>query len=140
MLRWYHVRLRANSYLGTQCCVVRRSVLKSYKFETRFGAGVDDFDLQIRLCRDGLKLVISRVVSVHIKNETFDEFVSHTQSTGKFRNHYFHKYGIGYLKYFPLTMEFYWILDSVLSGRIRLIPYHAVNGVVQTFGFFAGGP
>jgi glycosyltransferase involved in cell wall biosynthesis len=142
LLRWYRAQRRAgklgSSYLGIQCCIVRRDVLLKYRFETRFSGGMDDVDLQYRLLRDGHRLAVSTVVSEHIKNQSLREFFAYRVYMGRVRNGYFLKHRFSYLKYFPLTMEAYWVLVSLAQGAFRLIPYHLVNGVAQTLGFIEG--
>jgi hypothetical protein len=107
-------------------------------FETRSSGGTDDVDLQYRLLRDGHRLAVSTVVSEHIKNQSLREFFAYRVYMGSVRNGYFLKYRFSYLKYFPLTMEAYWVLVSLAEGAFRLIPYHLVNGVAQTLGFIEG--
>lgn len=138
LLVWYRSRVRDGAYLGTHCCLMRRSLVMSHKFETRYGGGMDDVDLRFRLVEEGHKLVVSSIVGLHVKNQTFQEFVHYCLQVGKVRRGYLRKYGLAYLKYFPLSAEAYWALVSGATRRFNLIPYHFVTGISQTLGFIAG--
>jgi glycosyltransferase involved in cell wall biosynthesis len=138
MDEWYRTRAIDGSFLGTQCCLIRRQVILSYGFETRFGGGMDDRDMQSRLVRDGHSLRLSSTVATHLKNQNFTEFLRYKIHVGVVRRGYLRKYGLPYLQYFPLATGAYWAMSSCTSGQFELVPYHVASGAAQTLGFLLG--
>lgn len=124
--------------IGMAACLFRRETILKYGFELGYGGYIDDVDLEYRLRRDGHKFGRSSALIYHHVRADLKSFASYRFLLGRLAPHYIGKYGIRKVSLWPPLVIAYWLGFCLLKGKLRLIPYFVVDGIVQTAGMVKG--
>lgn len=126
-------------YLGLAACLFRRETILKYGFDISGRMrDVDDLDLALRLRREGYKFGISSASVYHNHREDFKGFVRYRFFLGKVYVQYIRRWGPWHTGVWVPIVMLYWLGFCLVKGKLKLIPYFAVNGVVRTAGMVKG--
>lgn len=137
----YGSKLRPpQNYLGLAACLFRRETIIKYGFDISGRMkDVDDIDLSLRLRRDGYEFGISSASVYHNHREDFKAFVKYRFFLGnKVYARFIRKWGLWYGGVWVPMVMLYWLGFCLLKGKLKLIPYFVVDGVVKTAGIMKG--
>ncbi|MDO8491214.1 MAG: glycosyltransferase family 2 protein, partial [Dehalococcoidia bacterium] len=124
--------------LGTAFCIFRRETILKYGFESGYGGGLDDIDLEMRLRKDGRTLGVSSArVYFHYRAD-LKSFFRTRFLWGRVAAGYVRKYGVWHARFWPPLRTVFWLGACVVKRRPRLVPYFVVDGIAGTTGMVKG--
>ena len=132
---------RVHDHIYMLACLFKRDILLKYGFylsERGLDNRIDDTDLEIRLRRDGLKFGRSSAVFHHHYRPDLKSFAKYRFFQGRVTVCYIRKYGPWHIGFWPPLTRLYWLGFLLARGKLRLVPYIVVDGVVQTAGLLRG--
>ena len=124
--------------IGMAASLFRRETILKYGFELGYGGYLDDRDLEIRLRRDGHTFGLSAATIYHHHKGDFGGFVGYRFLFGRLCAYHIHKHGPWHVGFWPPLFAAYWIAVCLARGKWKLIPYHIVDGIVETAGIAKG--
>jgi glycosyltransferase involved in cell wall biosynthesis len=124
--------------IGMAASLFRRETILKYGFELGYGGYLDDVDLEMRMRKDRHTFGLSSATIFHHHREGFRSFVSCRFLFGRLCVYHMHKYGPWKAGFWPPMFASYWIGICLVKGKLKLIPYHVVDGVVETAGMTKG--
>ena len=140
--QYQHARLsypeRRPPGIGMAGCLFRRETILEYGFELSCGGAMDDIALECRLRRDGYSFGRSSAIIYHHGSADLKSFVSYRFFLGQVKACYVRKFGPWHAGFWPPPCTLYWLAIALIKGKIKLIPYFIVNGVVETVGMVQG--
>jgi glycosyltransferase involved in cell wall biosynthesis len=124
--------------IGTVAALFRKDVLLAHPFDPNMTESCEDVDLDLRLRKSGYTVGVSNAVAYHYHRGEFSRFV---------RQRY--RYGLGDARFglkhrsirmllFPLQSALVSVITSILTCRLRLVPYWLAGGIVDFVGVFVG--
>lgn len=136
----YYGRVGPRDRIDTFAALFRRAVLLKYPFDANLRESREDFDLCRRLVENKQKLGVSTAIAYHFHRREFHAFVKQ-----RFRNGFGDaRFGFKYreTKVFidPLLTMISRIVRSMLTKRIKFVPYWFAGGLAQFLGVLAGLP
>lgn len=132
-------RRSPRDYLGLAACLFRRETIIKYGFDVSGRMrDVDDMDLALRLGKDDYKFGISTASVYHNHREDFKGFIRYRFFLGKVYVQYIRKWGPWHVGVWVPIVMLYWLGFCLVKGKLKLIPYFVVNGVVRTAGMAKG--
>jgi len=124
--------------IGMSASLFRRKTILKYRFEVGYGPRMDDVDLSIRLRKDGYLHGYSSVRCYHHHEASLNGFIKHRILLGSGRCSYILKYGSWHAEFWPPITTAYWLGFCLIKGNLKLLPYEAVAGVLDTAGLAKG--
>lgn len=128
-------------YIGMLTCLFRRETILGYRFDFSLDLserGMDDLDLELRLMRDGYKFGTSSAVCSHHHRVNLKSLARHQFLVAALAPRYIRKYGLWHARFWSPLATIYWLGYCLIKGKLRLIPYFLVNGIIQTAGMVKG--
>ncbi len=134
-----HVRMILNRIQGglSACVMDKKSALKTGFDPSIYLAG-DDIDFMYRLKRAGYKVGISSVVAEHEHQADFRSFVRQKFWYGRSKPALIRKHGPWKGDLWAPAVMAYWLGFCLIRGKLNLIPFFLVGGVVETAGMAKG--
>jgi glycosyltransferase involved in cell wall biosynthesis len=132
-----HPRNRPAS-IGMAASLFRRETILNYGFELGYGGYLDDRDLEIRLRRDGHTFGLSSATIYHRHKADLRTFVGYRFLFGRLCVYHMRKHGPWHVGFWPPLFAAYWFAFCLVRGKWKLIPYHIVDGIVETAGIAKG--
>jgi glycosyltransferase involved in cell wall biosynthesis len=132
-----HIR-RGHQYLATMACLLRRETILTYEFDFSPGGYVDDTLLELRLKKEGYTFGVSSAVAYHNHDVNFRDFTGYRYFLGSLNPTLVKKQGPFHAGFWPPLVALYWLGFCLVKGKLKLIPYFVVNGVVETAGMAKG--
>jgi len=136
----YHHRLRPRSdFLNTMAGLIRKETILRYKFDIS-EKYLDDFDLGIRLGREGYKFGTSSAIYYHRHQgrTDFRSYASYRFHLGWVMSRYIRKYGLWHIGFWAPVISLYWLGFFLIRGNLKMLPYLVVDGVVLNAGWVKG--
>lgn len=124
--------------IGMAACLFRRETILKYGFELSFGGYMDDIDLAYRLRKEGHRFALSSAQIYHYAKADLKSFVSYRFFFGRLKPYYIRKFGPWHAGFWPPMCMLYWVTFCLFKGKLKLIPYEIVDGVVETAGMVKG--
>lgn len=128
---------RIEGRLGTAASLLRRETILKYGFDLS-ERDLDDADLELRLKAEGYKFGLSSARYYHRYRVNLKSLAKYRFFLGRVGARYIRKYGPWHTGFWPLLHMFYWLGFCLIKGKLKLIPYVIVNGIVQTAGMVKG--
>jgi glycosyltransferase involved in cell wall biosynthesis len=132
---------RLQDHISMLASLFRRDTVLRYGFYLSMRGldnRMDDIDLEIRLRRDGFRFGRSSALFYHHYRSDFAAFAKYRFFLGRVTACYIRKYGPWHIGFWPPLTRLYWLGSFLMKGRLRLIPYIVVDGVVETAGLTTG--
>ncbi len=124
-------------FLSTVAGLTRRETVLSYGFNMR-DSRMDDADLEIRLRKDRQAFANSSAAYYKRYPRDVKSLVKQRFLYGLLAPRYLKEYGLRQFRFWlPLT-DAYWLSFCLLRGKFKMIPYFAVEAVIQTAGMVKG--
>jgi cellulose synthase/poly-beta-1,6-N-acetylglucosamine synthase-like glycosyltransferase len=136
--RLYFDRIGSKSSLGIGAALFRKETLLRHPFDRNFAESCEDKDLFLRLSRAGQKFGVSYPVVYHEHRREFREFAKQRFRGGWGRSRLASKYKSTRILIDPLATMVSSSLLSVIQGRIWLVPYWIVDGILRFIGCVCG--
>lgn len=140
---WQHAQLSSalshhQTHIEIQACILRRETVLKCGFETGYGGGLDDIDLEDRLIIEGHRLGISSASASFHYRADLSSFVNTRFFWGTVAVGYLRKHGIWHARFWPPLRSLFWLGFCLLRGKPRLIPFFFLDGIVGTVGMAKG--
>lgn len=124
--------------INITCGLLRRETILKYGFETSYGGYLDDLDLGYRLRKDGYRFGLSSARCYHHWRADLKSLAKYHFFLGRVRVGYIRKYGIWHAGFWPPLVMLHRLALCLIKGKLKLIPFEIVDGVVQTAGLATG--
>ncbi|HEY40744.1 MAG TPA: glycosyltransferase family 2 protein [Dehalococcoidia bacterium] len=139
---WNWTRLQQQSvrfevHLSTRAGLFNRETILKYPFDFSHGGYMDDLDLELRLRKDGYDFGVSSAF-FHGQSIGLRSLVGQRYVYGRAATRYIWKYGPWHVSFWPPLVTLYWLGFCLIKGRLKLIPYFVVDGIIQTVGMVTG--
>jgi glycosyltransferase involved in cell wall biosynthesis len=137
--QFYQAQLgKRHTGLATAACLIKKETVVKYGFELGYGGYIDDYDLELRLRRDGKKFGASSAVAYHKARDTFGSFWECWYVLGRVASYKVRKYGPGHAGFWPPLVTGYWVGRCLIKGKFWVIPYFLALGAAETAGMTRG--
>lgn len=123
--------------IGMLASIFRRGTILKYGFDPS-AENLDDMSLEFKLKKDGYRFGISSAQVYHHWKAGFRRMVAHRFILGRYKPRAILKYGPWHAGFWPPLSTAYWLSFWLAKGKLKLIPYQIVDGVVQTAGMIKG--
>jgi glycosyltransferase involved in cell wall biosynthesis len=134
-----HDRAGPANRIGTGATLFRREILLACPFDRDAEEAAEDGDLCRRLVEGNHRLGVSTAVAYHYHRRQLRAFVTQQFRYGLGRARLGVKYGIRVgTAIDPLLEAFYQMVRDVVTGRVWLLPYQAVAGLIPFLGTAVG--
>lgn len=125
-------------YIGTIVCIIKRDIIKKYKFDSFFEGAAEDAEFYSRLHRDGYKFGISKSIAYHYHRSSFRNFVKQRIWYGKGNSKVIIKHKAIILFISPLSIFIYGCLISIINKKPKFIPFYFIWMIFLYYGIFRG--
>lgn len=123
--------------LSTVAGLTRRETVLAYGFNIA-EARMDDADLDLRLQRDGHTCGGSPALFYKRYPADLESLVAQRYLYGLLAPRYLRKYGVWHTRFWVPFTDVYWLGFCVVRFKPKLIPYFAVDAIVQAAGALRG--
>ncbi len=126
------------SQIGTIAALFRREVLLRYPFDPNLRESCEDVDLCRRLEKNMHRVGVSSAVAYHHHRREFSTFVRHRFCYGLGDAELALKYRSIRILIEPLQSALFQVIYSIVTRRIRLVPYWLTSGLAEFVGVVLG--
>jgi len=118
--------------------VLRRDTVLKYNLDSSVGVGSDSA-LRLMVKRDGYKLgTSSSAFAYHHHSVDLKGVVKREFRIGQEASLFIRGYGPWHVGFWSPLVALYWIMFSLIKGKLNFIPYFVVIGIVETAGMVKG--
>jgi len=128
---------RQGEAISMLASIFKRSTVLKYGFDPA-AEHLDDMSLEFKLKKDGYRFGTSSALVYHHWKTGFMSMVNHRFLLGRYKPRAIVKYGPWHAGFWPPLSTAFWLIFWLAKGKLKLIPYQIVDGVVQTAGMIKG--
>ena len=120
-------------------CLFKRETVLKYGFDLSPPARqIEDLSLEFELRKDGYRFGSSSAVVYHQWKEDLKSLVKHRFLLARSTPRALQKYGLWHAGFWPPLVTLYWLGYCLIKGKLSLIPYFIMDGIVETAGMTKG--
>jgi len=123
---------------GLSACVLDKEIAMKLGFDPAIRIAGDDIDFLYRLKKAGYKAGISSIAVTHEHRTGFRNLVRQRFWYGRAKPALIRKHGPWKGELWAPAVMAYWLVFSVIRGRLNLIPYTLVSGLADSAGMVKG--
>ena len=131
-------RVGAMHHIGTGAALFRRDLLLEYPFDAYLAESSEDVDVCLRLRRNGHTVGVCSAVAYHYHRRTFSAFVRQRFNHGLGNARLGVKYASIRILVNPLRSGVYYVIYSLVTNRVKLIPFWLTGALAKFLGVVFG--